>query len=254
MRASKIVSTSEWSSPPDELVLREDEVHVWRASLELGPARVQALLKTLSTDERAKAERFYFERDRSHFIVARGLLRVILGRYLKTDPRCLRFRYNFYGKPALAPESELNNYRFNLSHSHGLLLLALVRNREIGVDLDRLDAELGGQAIAERFFTSSEVANICSLPTNQREEAFLKYWTRKEAYVKARGQGLAMPLDKFEVSLSSVEPAALLNTDASGETFDWSLEELHPGPGYVAALAVQGHYLRLKCWQWLEQY
>src|SRR5258708_39001227 len=108
MKVAEIVSTSQWSSPPEELVLSEGEVHVWRVCLDLKPAHVQALLKTLSTDEISKAERFYFERDRRYFIAARGLLRTILGKYLKTDPSCLRFCYNPYGKPALVEENSGN--------------------------------------------------------------------------------------------------------------------------------------------------
>ncbi len=254
MKVAEIVSTSQWSSPPEELVLSEGELHVWRASLDLKPAHVQALLKTLSTDEISKAERFYFEKDRRYFIASRGLLRTILGRYLKTDPSCLRFEYKLHGKPALVGEGSGNTYSFNLSHSHGLLLLAITRGREIGIDLEFIRAESAEQEIAERFFAPNEVAKLCSLPADQKQEAFFKCWTRKEAYVKAKGEGLMVPLDQFEVSLSPGEPAALLNTASYIEASDWSLEELDPGPGYVAALAVQGHVLQLKCWQSLEEY
>jgi 4'-phosphopantetheinyl transferase len=254
MKAAQTVSTGEWLSPPKELVLAENEVHVWRADLECEPADVQAFRRLLSTDEIAKAERFYFERDRSHFIAARGLLRTILGRYLRIYPGRLRFFYKLYGKPALVGENGDKIYSFNLSHSHGLLLLAITRGREVGVDIERIHSELGvqGQEIAERFFSPNEVAKLCSLPTDQKAEAFFYCWTRKEAYVKAKGGGLSVPLDQFEVSLSPGEPAALLHAlprDAS----DWSMEELHPGPAYAAALVVQGRPLKLRCWQWLEE-
>jgi 4'-phosphopantetheinyl transferase len=209
-------------------------------------------MKTLSADELLKAERFYFEKDRHRFIVGRGLLRIILGQYLKTEPNCLRFSYNPYGKPELVAAREDCNYNFSLSHSHGLLLIAIARGREIGVDLERLSTGLAGRHIAERFFSPGELATICSYPAEQREEVFLRYWTRKEAYVKAMGQGLAMLMDQFEVSLSANE-LCFLNTDGSGKTFSCSLAELHPGPGYFAALAVQGRDFRLKCFQRIEE-
>ena len=255
MKAVQTVATGEWLSLPGEFVLGEDEVHVWRASLECEPSDVHAFRRLLSTDEIAKAERFYFEKDRSHFIVARGLLRTILGRYLRVHPGRLRFFYKLYGKPALVGESGGKIYSFNLSHSHGLLLLAITRGREVGVDIERVHSELGGQGqeIAERFFSPNEVAKFCSLPTDQKAEAFFNCWTRKEAYVKAKGGGLSVPLDHFEVSLCPGEPAALLQA-LSRETSDWSMEELHPGPGYAAALVVQGRPLHLRCWQWFEEY
>ena len=182
MNAVQTVSAGEWLLPPRDLVLREDEVHVWRASLECEPSDVQAFRRLLSIDEMVKAERFYFEKDRSHFIVARGLLRTILGRYLRIYPGRLRFFYKLHGKPALLGERGGKIYSFNLSHSHGLLLLAITRSREVGVDIERIHSELGGQGqeIAERFFSPNEVAKLSSLPTDQKAEAFFNCWTRKE--------------------------------------------------------------------------
>jgi 4'-phosphopantetheinyl transferase len=256
MKVAEKIAACEWLSPPKELVLSEGEVHIWRAPLEFQPAQVQAFLKILSTDEKSKAQRFYFEKDRSHFIAARGILRTILGCYLETDPGSLVFCYKLYGKPALVGENDRTTYNFNLSHSDGLLLLAITRGREVGIDLECIHAELAGQGqeIAERFFSPNEVAKLGSLPTEQKAEAFFKCWTRKEAYVKAKGGGLSVPLDQFEVSLSPGEPAALLHAASSRETSDWSMEELHPGPGYVGALVVQGCALRLRYWQWVEEY
>jgi 4'-phosphopantetheinyl transferase len=252
MKVAEIALSSEWLTPPNDLVLRKDEVHVWRASLHFGPADVESFRQTLSPDEISKAERFYFEEDRRHFIAARGLLRTILGRYLETDPSCLRFWYQLYGKPALVGEN-CKTYSFNLSHSHGLLLLAITRGREIGIDVEWVRAESAGQEIAERFFAPNEVAKLSSLPKAQKDEAFFRCWTRKEAYVKAKGEGLTIPLDQFEVSLSPGEPAKLLHIASSGESCDWYLEELHPGPGYIAALAVRERGLQLQCWQWIKE-
>jgi 4'-phosphopantetheinyl transferase len=252
MRVAETALSSEWLTPPNHLLLRKNEVHVWRASLHFGPADVESFKQTLSPDEISKADRFYFKEDRRHFIAARGLLRTILGRYLKIDPRRLRFCYSLYGKPALLGESG-KVYSFNLSHSYGLLLVAITRGREIGIDVECIRAESAGQEIAERFFAPNEVAKLFSLPKDQKDEAFFRCWTRKEAYVKAKGDGLTIPLDQFEVSLSPGEPAELLHIASSGESRDWFLEELYPGPGYMAALAVRERGLQLQCWQWIRE-
>ena len=234
-------------------MLDNNEVHVWRASLDLTASHVQILQQTLAPDERARAERFYFQKDRAHFIVARGLLRVILGRYLDRPPDQLRFCYNSNGKPALAKEFNRDTLCFNLSHSHGLALFAVTRGRELGVDLERVRPHLADEQIAERFFSPREVAMLRALPTNMRTEAFFNCWTRKEAYIKARGEGLSFPLDQVDVSLAPGEPVALLSAKADPhEASRWSLQELAPGPSYAAALAVEGHDWRLRCWQWSE--
>ncbi len=240
-----------WSPPPETLALGSNEIHVWRAALNCGAARVHNLLQTLSTDERAKARRFYFQQDREHFIVARGLLRVILGRYLVIDPGQLRICYSPSGKPSLTRECGGEALRFNVSHSHGLALYAIAHGRELGVDLERIRPELADAQLAEHFFSLREVAMLRAVPTSLRQEAFFHCWTRKEAYIKARGEGLACPLGRFDVSLVPGEPAALLSTrDDPPEASRWTLRELFPGPDYVAAIAVEGHDWRLQCWHW----
>lgn len=242
---------SSWCPPPEILTLDSSEVHVWRASLDLPASRTQRLEQPLSLDEREKAERFYFQKDRKRFIVTRGLLRMILSLYLEIEPGQLRFDYDIYGKPTLARESGEAGLCFNLSHSHGIALYAVTRNREIGVDIERVRADVEIQQIAERFFSPQEYETLCALPSNMQAEAFFACWTRKEAYIKARGEGLAFPLNQFDVSLAPGEPAALLSTKGDPqEASRWSLHELDPGPGYVAALAVEGYGWRLKCWQW----
>ena len=252
--AAHFVENDQWPPPPGTLALESDEVHLWRATLDKRAALVKSLWQTLAADERAKADRFYFERDRKHFIVARGVLRDILGRYLNRAPDQLHFCYSGHGKPALAPESAGGTFRFNLSHSHGLALYAVTQGREIGVDLERIRPDLAIEEIAERFFSAREVAVLLALPERLRPEAFFNCWTRKEAYIKARGEGLTLPLDEFDVSLAPGEPAALLSVRANlHEAARWSLRELAPGPGYKAALAAEGRIWRLKCWQWIRQ-
>ena len=228
-----------------------DEVHVWRATLDQTPSQIQSFLHNLSADEQARADRFYFARDREHFIVARGVLRAILGCYLNRMPECLSFCYGTHGKPALAGESDGETIRFNVSHSHGVALYAVTRGREVGIDLERIRFDLEFAEIAERFFSRREVAMLQSLPTEVQRQAFFRCWTRKEAYIKARGEGLSLPLDQFDLSLVPREPDAVLGTQRDpSEAARWSLQELTPAPGYVAALAVDAHDWRLSCWRW----
>ncbi|HEV2436441.1 MAG TPA: 4'-phosphopantetheinyl transferase superfamily protein [Verrucomicrobiae bacterium] len=240
-----------WLAPPETPVLGPDEVHVWRATLDQTPSQIRSFRHNLAADERARAERFHFERDRGHFIVARGVLRAILGGYLNRAPECLSFCYSSYGKPALAGESGGDAIRFNVSHSHGIALYAVTRGREVGVDLERIRSNLAVAEIAERFFSRREVAALRSLSTEEQREVFFRCWTRKEACFKARGEGLSLPLDQMDVSLTPGEPGAVPGGQPdSSEASRWSLQELAPAPGYVAALAVEGQGWRLACWQW----
>lgn len=240
-----------WNAPPAVLTLSSHDVHVWRTSLELSAAHVQRLRQTLAADEIARAERFYFEKDRRHFIVARGVLRMILSRYLGLDPRQLGFCYSSYGKPALATAPGRDWLRFNVSHSHELALYAITRGREVGIDIEYMRDNLATDTIAESYFSPREVAVLRALPADLRHEAFFTCWTRKEAYIKARGEGLSFPLDQFDVSLAPGEPAALLRTLGDPhEASRWSLQALTPGTGYAAALVVEGHGWQLTCWQW----
>jgi len=243
---------STWRVPPATLTLSGDQVHVWRADLDQPPSQMDRFLRTLSADERARAGRFHFQKDREHFIAARGALRAILGLYLNRAPQCLSFCYGEHGKPALMLQPGEDPIRFNVSHSRGVALYAITCGREIGIDLECMRSDLEVEQLAERFFSYQEIATLRKLPASMRRSAFFRCWTRKEAYIKARGEGLSLPLDQFDVSLLPGEPAALLHTRPdSNEALRWSLQELTPGPsGYVAALAVEGHDVSLALWRW----
>jgi len=231
--------------------LRDDEVHVWWAALDIEASHLRSLQQTLAEEEQARAERFYVPRDRACFIAARGLLRTILGRYLGVAPGGLRFSYNPFGKPALAAAPGQAALRFNLSHSHGLAVYAVTRNREVGVDLERVRADFAWEPLLEQALSAREQAVLRALPTPLKQAAFFAGWTRKEAYLKARGEGLRLPLPQIEVSLAPGEPATLLSSAGDlAEARRWSLWELRPGPGYAAALAVEGHSSRLNCRRW----
>lgn len=211
------------------------------------------LEQMLSDDERRRAGRYYFQSDREHFIAARGVLRSILSYYLNVDARELRFGYGTYGKPALMLPSDAADLRFNLSHAGGLALYAVTRDRAIGIDLEYLRADMECMQIAARFFSPREHAMLCALPTAARLEAFFTCWTRKEAYIKARGEGLALPLDQFDVSLTPGEPAQLLGVRSDlDDPGRWSFQGLSPGPGYIAAVAVEGHSWHLTRWLWQD--
>ena len=221
------------SSPPSSLSLQPGEVHVWRLTLD---TPVEPYLKLLQPDELARANRFYFEKDRKHFTVARGFLRLLLGRYLQTDPARLMFSYGAYGKPSLESEQTL---RFNMSHSHGMALYAFTEAREIGVDVERIRADFTSDDIARRFFSPVEVERLCGLPSADRVQGFFRCWTRKEAYIKATGRGLSQALDGFDVTLGPGESATLLrNEDGSHER--WTMADVEVDPGYAGALAVEG--------------
>jgi 4'-phosphopantetheinyl transferase len=234
-----------WPPPPDPLTLDDSEVHVWRIKLDVLTGEVERLRRLLAPDEQARADRLVFEGDRRRTIAARGTLRTILGRYLGTPPDSLRFCYNSHGKPALAGEP--GSLRFNVSHSGDLALIAVARARAVGVDIERLRPNMADEQLARRFFSPPEVASLLALAERDRQRGFFTCWTRKEAYIKARGEGLSIPLDQFQVSLAPGEPAALLSVQGGGVA-RWSLHELRPGPGYIAALAVEGHHLRIKGW------
>ncbi len=239
-----------WGLPPASPVLSGKEVHVWCAALDQPPARVLQLAQTLAADEAERAGRFVFDHDREHFIVARGLLRIILGRYLKVKPETLAFRYGPQGKPELETNPE-SNLCFNLSHSGGVVLYAVTRKREIGVDIEAIRPLDDMEQIAERFFSANEYAVLRALPAKEKPPGFFNCWTRKEAYIKAMGSGLSQPLDQFDVTLAPGEPAKLLQIrNDPAALARWSLVELDPAPGYVGALVVSGYDWRLACWRW----
>lgn len=175
----------------------------------------------------------------------------MLGRYLNIPPEQLRFCYGPYGKPGLAEDSSGVPIRFNMSHSHELALYAVTREREVGIDIEYRREDFASEQIAQQFFSHGEVAALRALPAQAQVEAFFNCWTRKEAYIKATGQGLSLPLDQFDVSLAPGEQAALLSRqDQPQEASRWTLQELAPGDGYAAAVAVEGSGWQLNCWQW----
>jgi 4'-phosphopantetheinyl transferase len=213
-----------------------DGIHVWHAALERDADSLNRLEVTLSLDEKARADRFHFANDRKRFVAARGLVRTLLGKYLQRPPASLEFSYGKHGKPFLSGENISSGLCFNVSHSAGVAAYAIARGRNLGVDVELVRAEFGGENIARRYFSSHEVSDLLTLPAEGRAKGFFHCWTRKEAYLKATGMGLQIPLDSFAVSLLPDRPAEFLE----GVESRWHLAAYDPVEGYVAALVYDG--------------
>ena len=177
--------------------LERGEVHVWFARLDRTPARLTRMRTILNPEEVARADRFFMDVHRNRFVAGRALLRDLLAGYLGQPPETIRFAYNEWGKPALAAGFAARDLRFNLSHSQDLAMYAFVLERDVGVDLEMIRAEVANERIAENFFSPTEVETLRALPLEQQAEGFFNCWTRKEAYVKARGQGLSIELEEL---------------------------------------------------------
>jgi 4'-phosphopantetheinyl transferase len=229
------------------IVLPEEEVHLWRvelASVAKGERRWEQIL---SGDERARAARFHFLRDRQYFTATRAVLRTILAGYSASHPADLVFRYSATGKPSLSPGRHDSQLEFNVSHSGDVALLAFAQGRALGVDVERAREDFDHEAIAGRFFSEQEQHQLAALAPAERYSGFFRCWTRKEAYIKAQGTGLSLPLDQFDVSLKPGDENALLSTRPDHtEAANWSLREVPAGDGYAAALCVRGSGWRLK--------
>lgn len=241
----------QWAIPPGDLVLSENQVHAWRVFLNASQEVRDSMARVLSEEERIRASKFFFERDRQHWIIARGALRMILSRYLHLPAEKLLFATNEHGKPALAPSHE-SKLAFNLSHSGDIALYALTWGREVGVDVEYMKDGIEFDKLARVSFSPNERTVLRSLPDEEKREAFYRCWTRKEAYIKARGRGLSLPLHLFDVSLLPTEPAALLaSREDPREVKRWIFQNLLPGTNYAGALAVEGSGWKLNCWQWV---
>ncbi len=208
----------------------ENQVQVWQVDVEA--AACERLWPVLTEAERARARAFHFPDDRRRFTVARGVLRLLLGRCLDRDPAGVPLATGPHGKPHLAGHA----LHFNVAHSHGVALIALASDRRVGVDVERIRHDLDVLGLAARAFAPPEAAALRALPPRDRTGAFFACWARKEAYVKATGLGLSLPLDAFTVPLAP---------DAG-----WSVRDLAAAPGYAAAVAAEGHGWRLACRRW----
>jgi 4'-phosphopantetheinyl transferase len=241
-----------WQVPPQQVTLPANEVHVWRAPLVAPEHEYATFQQILSPDERERARRFYFEKDRRSWTIAHGILRILLARYLNTNTHDLSFVTNTYGKPTLAAPFAETGLQFNLSHSAELALYAFTYRRQIGVDVEYMRQNIEWELLAHSHFSSAEYSALQTLPASLQTQAFFLCWSRKESYIKAKGKGLSLPLDQFDVSLIPDEPARLLDSREEAQaTTHWSLHALEPGNGYAGALTVEGFDWHLRCWQWI---
>jgi 4'-phosphopantetheinyl transferase len=241
----------EWDPPPIRPAVARDTVHVWRASLDPPAHHVERLRAVLSDAERARAGRLSFPRDRTRCIASRGLLRLILARYLEIPPDRLSIGAGATGKPALSG-SQARGIEFSVSHSRGLALYAVAQHRRIGIDIEQVRAVAGSTGTPGQVLSPREHAVLRALPPDQQRAAFFRAWTRKEACVKAWGAGLSWPLSRIDVSLAPCGPERPLSVCGDpGGSARWSLQDLTPAPGHAAALVAEGGDLpRLSCVQW----
>lgn len=241
------------SADPEHLALESLDdsgalVHVWSADLDDPAFPADALVQLLSPDERGRAARFRFERDRRRFSSSRGLLRVLLGGYLNHAPAAIEFEYGPSGKPKLRTGRAEPPIQFNLAHANSCVLFGFARGCELGVDVEQLRdlPELG--EIADRFFSPSEAERVVNTVTGDRVPAFFRCWTRKEAFIKALGDGLSRPLDSFAVTVESDRPPRIEWALGEPELASlWSLHHLEPRTGYVAAVALPHPNARVEC-------
>ena len=241
----------EWKPAPNRLELQPDEVHVWRSRLYGAAPMAAGLAGCLSDDELHRASRFRSTKDRNRFVARRVIQRIILGRYLKLEPAQLRFRHNEQGKPELDPAMASEPLCFNTSHSNGLAVFAISRNRTVGIDVEQVDPTTGWLEIAEHSFATREVDVLRKLPVSDRVAAFFSMWTCKEAYIKAEGKGLSIPLNQVEVSLSGDGSVRLLNVGGNRDAAAaWSLRRFVPAEGWLGAVCGPGDDWQLRYWNW----
>ena len=224
----------------DEFSLVADRVHLHAASLENAEQQAATCIHLLSNDEREKASRYRFNIDRARYIVGRGTLRILLGRYLQIPPEQLQFKYGLHGKPALDHPQESSQLHFNLTHSHDLAVYAFSLNRNTGIDIEAVRPLPDLFDVAALHFSKAEIASLKSLPESKQPQAFFNCWTRKEAYLKAHGGGINDHLREITVSLLPEEPAQLIEVAYDPEEASkWELAAFTPATGYIGAVAVE---------------
>jgi 4'-phosphopantetheinyl transferase len=221
--------------------LADNDLHIWRATLDRSREEISGYFNLLSPEEKARSERFYFERDCDRYIVGRGILRTLLSRYLGIEASRIEFVYGPHGKPAVATDSRDKLLQFNLSHSNDQALYIFGWDHSVGIDLEYICPMQDADDFAAQFYSARETALINSLSDDQKWDAFFKLWTCKEAFLKANGSGLSAPLDEVEISLDVDGSARLTSIGGDSEqAANWRLETINTVVGYQAAVAVEG--------------
>jgi 4'-phosphopantetheinyl transferase len=239
-----------WKQASEHPLLAPQDVHIWRAFFDVWQPEIPRLISVLSVDEKERASRFYFEKDRSASIISRSLLRILLGRYCSLDPQNIEFSYNEYGKPTLVADKQLAPMFFNLAHSHNTVVYAFTSINSVGIDVEYMRSNIEYEQLAQSYFSSSEVAELQAVPDAQKSQTFYAGWTRKEAYIKARGKGLSIALDSFDVTLQPGVPAKLIACREEPQAVqNWSLYALPAEDQYASALALKGQCKALQYFQ-----
>jgi 4'-phosphopantetheinyl transferase len=233
------------------LSLLPGEVHLWRVRLDPQAVSVAELTRILSPGERERATRFHDKVDRDRFVLRRGILRTILGSYLAVAPSKVRFAYGPYEKPFLAPGSFEGPLSFNLAHRRGFALYAVTGQGEVGVDIEHLELLTDLEGVTTSSFSEREQDVLRTVPESERLLAFFTGWTRKEAFLKALGEGLRRPPNQVEVYLDSSnsrEVRLVEGQEAGGRL--WRIDTVVPSPGYIGAVAAEGGEWRIKWLDW----
>lgn len=242
------VTDGVWLPASPDLSLRHGDIHVWRLALnQLSCHRYQSSAP-LSDSERQRAGRFHFQADRDRYVVSRNVLRNLLGRYLGQAPREVELGSTEHGKPFLLEAEGEPSIRFNLSHSGDWTVYAFASDREVGIDVERIRPLPDFETIATRVFTCTEQELIALAPRQETLATFFRLWSRKEAYVKAIGHGLSIPLHTVSVATNSIDPPNYAGR--MHERRRWYVQDVPCAPSYAAALATQGRPDRVICWQY----
>jgi len=242
-----MLASENWTANPQTLALKSEQIHIWRARIDSAEIDVQRLEGVLAADEKTRANRFVFPRDRSAYVATRGILRQLLGKYAKVAPSDLHFEYHARGKPFLSSHSLGRSVKFNVSHSNGMAVFAFTSNSEVGIDVEMVKYDVECEEIAHRYFSREEIAELNSLSPDLRPLGFFLCWTRKEAYLKAKGEGLGIPLDRFQVSLTPGTPSRLVSADSSL----WSLFSFDVESNYAAACVTENRGLQPRYFDWI---
>ena len=215
--------------------LPENEVHVWYFSVDDFSHGIDIYRRFLSMEEIGKSNKFKFEKDRILNTLTRSSLRILSGLYLDSEPNAIEFKYGDFGKPAYNFPTDV---KFNVSHSGKFIVLAFVKDSEIGVDVEKIKTDFNVLKIAENFFSTSEIELLHNVEPDNLYKAFYRCWTRKESFIKAKGSGLSFPLTSFTVSVNHKEPKLLRTEWNPLEKEQWNLFSFDPASGYVGALSV----------------
>lgn len=234
------------ATPSLPLSADDQSVDVWRVPLEVAATEVEAYRKLLSADELARADRFKFPEGRRRFAVARAALRKVLSRYSPRPPAEWRFTYGPHGKPGLALGTDGDGVRFNVSHTHEMAIIAVTAGREVGVDVEWLHRRTEFELLARRFFGRKERASFQAADADRRARVFFQIWTRKEAWLKARGEGITVPLEQFDVLEHLRDASAPAGHGVVGEDADWRFAEFDCPEGYIGAVVVPGPLTALR--------